>query len=87
MQAIFDPDVYESRRDPLKGASLLWVLVVYQLIKNRFLRGLVRALQEHTLLQGAVGFAGGAQHLLQRLGSVSSGVDGGGLDVDRGTPL
>lgn len=55
VQVIFDQDPYESRRDALKGSKLLWVLVAYQLIKSRFLRGLVRAIEEHTPLQTAVG--------------------------------
>jgi hypothetical protein len=55
IQAIFDRDPYESRRDALTGSKLLWVLMVYPLIKSRFLRGLVRALEDHTPVQKAVG--------------------------------
>jgi hypothetical protein len=55
VQAIFDADPYESRRDALKGAKLLWVLVAYQMLKSRVMRGLVRAVDQHTSLQTAVG--------------------------------
>jgi hypothetical protein len=55
VQAIFDRDRYESRRQALTGSKLLSVLTVYPLIKSRFLRGLVRAIEEHTLVHRAVG--------------------------------
>jgi hypothetical protein len=55
VQAIFDRDRYESRREALTGSKLLSVLTVYPLIKSRFLRGLVRALEDHTPVQAAVG--------------------------------
>ncbi len=55
VQALFDSDPYESRRTALKGQRLLWLLVAFQLLKSRFMRGLVRAVQENQPLQVAVG--------------------------------
>lgn len=55
VQAIFDRDPYESRRTALKGERLLWLLVAFQLIKSRFMRGLVQAVEENQPLQAAVG--------------------------------
>ena len=54
VQAIFDRDPYESRRTALKGERLLWLLVAFQLLKSRFMRGLVRAVEENQPLQRAV---------------------------------
>jgi hypothetical protein len=55
LQAIFDRDPYESRRNALPGARLVKVLVVYQMIHTEKLRGLIRTLTEHTGLQVALG--------------------------------
>lgn len=55
VQTIFDRDPYESRRTALKGERLLWLLVAFQMIKSRFMRGLVRAAEENQPLQKAVG--------------------------------
>ncbi|MCA1604862.1 MAG: IS4 family transposase [Acidobacteria bacterium] len=55
LQAAFDRDPYESRRTALPGARLVKALVVYQLIKSPRLRGLVRAVEEHSTLQTALG--------------------------------
>lgn len=54
VQTIFDHDPYESRRRALKGSKLLWLLVAFQLLKTRFLRGVVKATQENQPLQEAV---------------------------------
>ncbi len=54
VQSIFDRDPYESRRSALKGERLLWLLVAFQLIKSRFMRGLVGAVEENQPLQAAV---------------------------------
>lgn len=54
VQTIFDGDPYESRRTALKGQRLVWLLVAFQLLKSRFMRGLVRAVQENQPLQRAV---------------------------------
>ena len=54
LQPVFDRDPYESRRMALPGARLVKVLVVYQMIKSTKLRGLVRAIEEHQGVQGAL---------------------------------
>src|SRR3712207_3957323 len=54
VQDIFDRDPYESRRSAMKGSKLLYLLVVFQLIKSPFMRGLVRATQEHKPLREAI---------------------------------
>ncbi len=54
VQTIFDRDPYESRRTALKGERLLWLLVAFQLLKSRFMRGLVQAVEENQPLQAAV---------------------------------
>jgi len=53
VQTIFDRDPYESRRTALKGSKLLRLLVAFQLLKTRFMRGLVKATQENQPLQEA----------------------------------
>jgi DDE family transposase len=55
VQEIFARDPYESRRTALKGEKLLHVLVIYQILKNPCMRGLVRAIAEHAPLQAALG--------------------------------
>jgi hypothetical protein len=55
LQAIFDRDGYESRRNALPGARLVKVLVVYQMIRTEEMRGLIRTITEHTGLQAALG--------------------------------
>jgi Transposase DDE domain len=55
IQAIFDRDPYESRRTALPGSRLLKVLVFYQMLKDPSQRGLVRALEESTDAQRALG--------------------------------
>jgi len=55
LQEIFDKDPYESRRRELKGARLVNVMVIYQLIKSRFMRGLVRAIEDSESIQKAAG--------------------------------
>ena len=55
LQAVFDPDPYESRREALPGSRLLKVLVVYQMIRSEKLRGLVKAITAHSGLQAALG--------------------------------
>lgn len=54
-QFIFDRDPYESRRTALPGSRLLKVLVFYQMLKDPSQRGLVRALEESTDAQKALG--------------------------------
>lgn len=49
-EQVFDHDPYESRRASLKGARLLKVLVIFQLIKSTKLRGLVRTLEDQPSL-------------------------------------
>ncbi len=55
LQDIFERDPYESRSTALPGPKLMGVLVVHQLIKSPYLRGVVTALNEHQPLQEAVG--------------------------------
>ena len=55
LQAAFDPDPYESRREALPGARLVKVLVVYQMIRSEKLRGLVKTIKEHAGLQAWLG--------------------------------
>jgi hypothetical protein len=55
VQDIFDQEPYESRRTALKGAKLLQVLVAYQMVRQPGIRGLLRAIAEHTPLQAALG--------------------------------
>jgi hypothetical protein len=55
LQAIFNRDGYESRRNALPGARLVKVLVVYQMIRTEKMRGLIRTITEHTGLQAALG--------------------------------
>ena len=51
IQEIFDKDVYEGRRTELKGSRLVNLMVIFQLIKSPFMRGLVRAIEENPRLQ------------------------------------
>jgi hypothetical protein len=46
MQAIFDRDSYESRREALPGSPLLKALVFYQMLKNPSQRCLVRIVEQ-----------------------------------------
>lgn len=55
VQDIFARDPYESRRTALPGPKLMDVLVVHQLIKSPYLRGVVTAVEEHQPLQDALG--------------------------------
>ena len=55
LQEIFDKDPYESRRDELKGSRLVKLMVIYQLIKSGYMRGLVRAIKDNENLQKAAG--------------------------------
>src|SRR2546425_576939 len=55
LQAVFDPDPYESRREALPGARLVKVLVVYQMIRSEKMRGLIKAISEHAGLQALLG--------------------------------
>jgi Transposase DDE domain len=55
IQAIFDCDPYESRRDELKGSRLVKVLVFYQMIKDPTQRGLLRAIDQSHDAQAALG--------------------------------
>jgi hypothetical protein len=55
VQEIFDRDPYESRRTALKGETLVQVLVAYQMIRQPGIRGLIRAPEEQTPLQEALG--------------------------------
>jgi hypothetical protein len=55
IQEIFDKDRYETRRKELKGSRLVKLMVCYQLIKSRFMRGLVRAIEDNPTLQEATG--------------------------------
>jgi hypothetical protein len=55
VQEIFDRDPYESRRTALKGEKLVQVLVAYQMVRQPGIRGLIRATEEHTPLQAALG--------------------------------
>jgi hypothetical protein len=55
IQAIFDCDPYESRRDELKGSRLVKVLVLYQMIKDPTQRGLLRAIDQSHDAQAALG--------------------------------
>jgi len=54
-QAIFDRDPYESRREALPGSRLLKVLVLYQMLKTKSQRGLVRTSEESQDVQEALG--------------------------------
>ena len=55
LQEVFDKDPYESRREQLKGSRLVNLMVIYQLIKSRYMRGLVRAIADNENLQKAAG--------------------------------
>jgi hypothetical protein len=55
IQAIFDCDPYESRRDELKGSRLVKGLVFYQMIKDPTQRGLLRAIDQSHDAQAALG--------------------------------
>jgi hypothetical protein len=55
IQAVFDRDPYESRRNELKGSRLVKVLVFYQRIKDPTQRGLLRALDQLQDAQEALG--------------------------------
>jgi hypothetical protein len=55
LQPIRDRDPYESWRTALPGSRLVKVLVVFQMIQSPFLRGLVRAIEDHPSLQRALG--------------------------------
>jgi hypothetical protein len=54
-QAIFDCDPYESRRDALPGSRLLKVLVLYQMLKTKSQRGLVRTSEQSQDVQKGLG--------------------------------
>jgi hypothetical protein len=54
-QAIFDCDPYESRRDALPGSRLLKVLVLYQMLKTKSQRGLVRTSEQSQEVQKGLG--------------------------------
>jgi hypothetical protein len=56
-QPVFDSDPYESRRSALPGSRLLKVLVLYQMLKSRTLRGLVRTVDEQPHIEKALGAA------------------------------
>jgi putative transposase len=51
LQEVFDKDPYESRRKELNGSRLVNLMVIYQLIKSRYMRGLVRAIKDNENLQ------------------------------------
>lgn len=55
MQEIFDKDEYESRRKEIKGSRLVKLMVLLQLIKSRYMRGVVRAIEESPQLQKIAG--------------------------------
>lgn len=55
VQDIFERDPYEGRRTALPGPKLMDVLVVHQVIKSPYLRGVVSAIEEHHPLQEALG--------------------------------
>ena len=54
-QAIFDRDPYESRREALPGSRLLKVLVLYQMLKTKSQRGLVRTSEQSQDVREALG--------------------------------
>lgn len=54
IQTIFDRDPSESRHTALPEARLLKVLAAFQLIKSPKLRGLIRAIEDHSALQTAL---------------------------------
>jgi hypothetical protein len=54
IQAVFDADEYETRRRELKGARLVKLMVVYQLIRSRFMRGLIRTTEDNEGVQKVV---------------------------------
>lgn len=54
-QAIFDRDPYESRRDAMPGSRLLKSLALYQLLKTKSQRGLVRASEQSQDIQQSLG--------------------------------
>jgi len=53
IQEIFDKDRYETRRKQLKGSRLVKLMVLYQLIKSPFMRGLVRSIEDSPTLETA----------------------------------
>ena len=55
VQDIFERDPYEGRRTALPGPKLMEVLMVHQVIKSPYLRGVVSAIEEHHPLQEALG--------------------------------
>jgi hypothetical protein len=55
LQAVFERDPYESRREALPGARLVKVLVLYQMIRSEKMRGLIQTIKEHAGLQAALG--------------------------------
>lgn len=55
VQDLFDRDPYESRRTALPGPKLMEVLVVHQVLKSPYLRGVVNAIEEHDPLQAQLG--------------------------------
>jgi hypothetical protein len=55
IQAIFDRDPYEWRRDELKGSRLVKVLVFYQMVTDPTQRGLLRAIDQSQDAQEALG--------------------------------
>lgn len=54
-QAIFNRDPYESRRSALPGSRLLKVLALYQMLKTKSQRGLVRSSEQSQDVQNALG--------------------------------
>jgi hypothetical protein len=55
VQDIFDRYLYGSRRTALPGPKLMEVVVVHQVIKSPYLRGVVTAIEEHQPLQEQLG--------------------------------
>lgn len=55
LEEVFEKDEYESRRKQLPGTRLMIVMVIYQMIKSRYMRGLVNAIAENEELQKVVG--------------------------------
>jgi len=55
LKKIFDKDSYESRRKELKGPRLVILMVIFQLIKSPYMRGLVRVITDNKKLQELAG--------------------------------
>lgn len=52
---IFEKDRYESQRKEMPGTRLVKVMVAYQMIQSRYMRGLVRAVANSESLQKVIG--------------------------------